>query len=97
MSRSIAIRLAWIVAGIAVFHAFISIARAFSDRDVPAEGRQVWQELRCIRGTLRGTAFRGVPAGAPTASRISVHENGRNGDDRTDDNYMRGVRDCMIS
>ncbi len=96
MSRSIAIRLAWIVAGIAVFHAFISIARAFSDRDVPAEGRQVWQELPSIRGTLRVTAFRDVPAGAPTASHISVYVNGRNGYDGMDDNDLRGFLDGMF-
>jgi len=96
MQRSIAVRLAWLVAGIGVLSALAIGARTFRDRDLPAESRQVWQDLPSVRGTLRVTVFGDGPAGAPMASHVSVYANGSDGYDGMEDNDLRGFLDGMF-
>src|SRR5690606_26881097 len=96
MQRSMTVRLAWFVAGFGVLFALVIGARAFRDRDLPAESRPVWQDLPSVRGTLRVTAFGDGPAGAPMAPHVSAYVNGSNGYDGMEDNDLRGFLDGMF-
>src|SRR5690606_25706587 len=96
MQRSIAVRLAWLFAGFGLLSALAIGARTFRDRDLPAESRQVWQDLPSVRGTLRVTVFGDGPAGAPMASHVSVYANGSDGYDGMEDNDLRGFLDGMF-
>jgi len=93
MSRSIAVRLPWLVLGIGLVVVFVVGALAFHDRNVPTARPQVWQELPSVRGTLRVTTFGDDSAGTPGASHVSVYVNGMNGYDGMEDNDLRGFLD----